>query len=516
MELMVILCFLTFELESLGWIDGDSHSADDIMHNLICQDYNILSNNSYNEVVLVETKFGIANIDSNGVSVLDVIVDEYGLKMCSVLSIIVNLKYITQMNDLSGNNLSDSSILARFNDVITKIISMSNINVVIQILYDTVELKSDNNDNGSNDTLSDLLIISENENINNDQVNSYICIDCVSSMEGKSNDVVSMLSVSAENIAVSVIYNIYICYYDSKVVTYLLQFVGHDIISVLQANETCTSLTCTLNENAVQFVFVKSRVDTGLVTKNGRLIGTNKMQLDSTSLTLSSKYIKQSAELVVNTRSTSTSDINNVFLNCTIMIIQGFAIIDIPSLESIAVRNCRYNKEYLLSHTRTYMHGMEFMIFYDLGTLLKSTSDYKSKDKFKNDNNNLLMITYCKDSLYNSVNIVVIIKAMQYEYNYSSKYSLINKLAKVLIDIYDIDHINKTHVLNKILLLSLENETTNTSIGFNNYVDGLTKVLNDESFLSHDIIEHDIILSKNYYLQFHCNNFFFLMMLDKH
>ena len=127
---------------------------------------------------------------------------------------------------------------------------------------------------------------------------------------------------------------------------------------------------------------------------------------------------------------------------------------------------------------------------------------------FNIDINDILGINeLSNDSLQNSANVVVRIQVMQYKYNCSSKYSLINKLAKVLINVCEIDHINKTHVLNEILLLSLENEITNTSIGFNNSINGLTKVLNDESFLLHDISENDIILSKNCYLQVYCNNF---------
>ena len=110
------------------------------------------------------------------------------------------------------------------------------------------------------------------------------------------------------------------------------------------------------------------------------------------------------------------------------------------------------------------------------------------------------------NELSNSTNTVVIIKVMQYEYNHSGKYSFIRKSTKVFVDEYEIDHTNRTHVLNEILLLILENETMNTSIDFNNSTDGLTKEINGESFLLHNSIKHDIILNKNHYLKFYSNN----------
>ena len=111
------------------------------------------------------------------------------------------------------------------------------------------------------------------------------------------------------------------------------------------------------------------------------------------------------------------------------------------------------------------------------------------------------------NELSNSTNAVVITKVMLYEYSYSSKYSFINESTKIFADEYEIDHANQTHVLNEILLLLiLENETTNISIDFNNSTDGLTKVINGESFLLNNIIKHIIILSKNYYSKFYPNS----------
>ena len=70
--------------------------------------------------------------------------------------------------------------------------------------------------------------------------------------------------------------------------------------------------------------------------------------------------------------------------------------------------------------------------------------------------------------LYCSVNAVVVQEIIQYEYNHSSKYSLANKLVKVISNKHEINYINKTHVINDVLLLMLGKETIIAFIGFNN------------------------------------------------
>ena len=210
-----------FSQDGVSWSTGENSKAcqTDLIKNfdaskeswLDCQFIQILFYESYDQFYSnnhcgtgkeslridrgIQIQFNTYN-DMVKVSVLAVIIDEYVLQTCSTASIIVNLRNNTQMNDLIGNNSSDSSNLDMYNSIIAEIILISNINGVTQILYGILEfLKSHKNDNGSNDT------IYGNENTDDDQVDSLI--EYVSSVEGKSNATVSVLSVVPKNTIVN-------------------------------------------------------------------------------------------------------------------------------------------------------------------------------------------------------------------------------------------------------------------------------------------------------------------------
>ena len=127
----------------------------------------------------------------------------------------IGLTKIAWIDTISNDMRINSSDNPQFNNLI----SDNSTEVTMQILYDAVELKSNDDNNGS--------IIDDQENL---------IIDHVHAFNGTINDLTSMISVSIEIKFIST-YN-----YDPKVLMYLLDFVIDHIISQLSGNVIYTNL----------------------------------------------------------------------------------------------------------------------------------------------------------------------------------------------------------------------------------------------------------------------------------
>ena len=117
--------FDTISSSSLGWISGNSYIAEDIIYNLVHQDYNTLLQNRYNKISWVEI------INNNTVIVLVVILDEYKLLTCLMILTIISSSDAFQFNDLMNDNSSNNAV----SYLMTNIILLSQINIVTQALH---------------------------------------------------------------------------------------------------------------------------------------------------------------------------------------------------------------------------------------------------------------------------------------------------------------------------------------------------------------------------------------------
>ena len=94
----------TIDLSDLGWIDGDSNKIVDTTYNYVNQDNITLLNTNRYQTLLVEINFASSNSDNHINIISAVILEIYGLLMCSITSIFIQSSDI-QIHKVTSNKL---------------------------------------------------------------------------------------------------------------------------------------------------------------------------------------------------------------------------------------------------------------------------------------------------------------------------------------------------------------------------------------------------------------------------
>ena len=296
----------TFSSRGLGWINGNNNTTENTIYDFVYHDYNTLLKNSHDKISGVET------INNDMVFVLAVILHDYGLLVCLMISININSRDTIQFNDLINYDASNIQISVVYNGLIINISSLSTIN--IQTLYAVLDLES--NDDGSNDTSSGALTISDTENLIHVQVKMIIYY--ITTVERKINHAEYVLSVLAEITEVSIeitLINAY--YYDLSFITSSLgEEVGQLIFDTF---ENVVNMCIYSNEKTS--VSIINGGELYILRMDGLITEANKIASNDYKNMCTNEYIKQQCELVSNVSGSSTSsDANNVILDYTVII----------------------------------------------------------------------------------------------------------------------------------------------------------------------------------------------------
>ena len=237
------------------------------------KDYDTLSKKkSYDKILWVKI------IDKNMIIVLTICCIAYRLSLsCLVILKIKNSSDIISLNDLINNISNNGSSANAYNDLIYTSSSL-NIDVIIQTLYDVLEL---NINTVHYRIYNSLLIIYRSNKIADDQVN--LIVDYVSIVKNEIHNVDDLLTTK--------FYNLYI-----KEIVKLAVATFKNIVDMQIHHNDYTSL-CTKNDQMIIETII--RIIQFLMGEN--------MCIDGT--------INLFDDLVLNTNDISSSGINNVFLN---------------------------------------------------------------------------------------------------------------------------------------------------------------------------------------------------------